>query len=105
MSHIGKIMALPMILPKIGSLPKIVIGPLQKSHASLASGAVMPKNITVQILKEALMQERDNQEFFSGKVSFRLKCRSKKLSEFRQCSVEMEIFRQQNLMKGCCLFL
>ena len=76
-------MALPMIIPKIGSLP--VIGPLQKSHAGSASGAVMPKNITVQILKEALMQERDNQEFFSGKVSFRLKCRSKKLSEFRQC--------------------
>ena len=95
-------MALPMIIPKIGSLP--VIGPLQKSHAGSASGAV-PKNITVQILKEALMQERDNQVFFSGKVSLRLKCRSKKLSEFRQCWVEMEILRQQNLMKGCCLFL
>ena len=97
-------MALSMIIPKIGSLPKIVIGPLQKSHAGSASGAV-PKNITVQILKEALMQEKDTQEFFSGKVSFRLKCRSKKLSEFRQCWVEMEILRQQNLMKGCCLFL
>ena len=52
------------------------------------------------------MQEKDTQEFFSGKVSLRLKCRSKKLSEFRQCWVEMEILRQQNLMKGCCcLFL
>ena len=48
------------------------------------------------------MQEKDNQEFFSGKVSLRLKCRSKKLSELRQCWVEMEILRQQNLMKGCC---
>ena len=84
MSHIGKIMALPMILPKNGSLPNIVIGPLQKSHASLASGAV-PKNISVQILKEALMQEKDTQEFFSGKESLKLKCRSRKLSEFRQC--------------------
>ena len=98
-------MALSMIIPKIGSLPKIVIGPVQKSHAGSASGAVMPTNITVQILKEALMQEKDTQEFFSGKVSLRLKCRSKKLSEFRQCWVEMEILRQQNLMKGCCLFL